>query len=53
MNEEDRRYLKSIRKVRLNLEVFENMVKILKKVQEKTDRLLSDSLLRASNNISK
>lgn len=40
MGEEDRRYLRSVRKMRPSLEVFEKMVEILRDVQEKTDQLL-------------
>jgi len=51
MNIEDRKYLKMLSKRRPGLEVFEGMVQILKKLQEKTDELmdkLNNTLLQAS-----
>lgn len=44
MSDEDKKYLKSIKKVRPSLEVFEKMVEILKETQKKTDQLLKASL---------
>jgi len=40
MNEEDRKYLRSVKKLRPSLEVFKRMVQILKGVQQKTDQML-------------
>ena len=45
MSEEDRKYLRSVKKLRPSFEVFEKMVQILKNVQEQTDQLLKNSLL--------
>lgn len=46
MNEEDRKYLRSAKKMRPSLEVFKKMVEILKNVQEQTNQLLKTSLLQ-------
>lgn len=45
MNEEDKKYLRSVKKIRPSLEVFEKMVQILANIQSKTDQLLQNSLL--------
>ena len=45
MNEEDRKYLRSVKKMRPSFEVFEKMVEILTALQAKTDQLLQKSLL--------
>ena len=45
MSDEDRKYLRSIKKMRPSLEVFKKMVEILKNVQEQTNQLLQNSLL--------
>jgi len=45
MSEEDRRYLRSVKKLRPSFEVFEKMVQILTSLQAKTDQLLQNSLL--------
>lgn len=41
MNDEDRKYLKSVEKKRPSLEVFKRMVSILAQTQGKTDQLLT------------
>lgn len=43
MSEEDRKYLRSVGKMRPSLEVFKKMVQILANVQEKTNQLLKTS----------
>ena len=45
MSEEDRKYLRNIKKMGTSQEVFKKLVEILKGVQEKTDQLLQTSLL--------
>lgn len=45
MNEEDKKYLRSVSLRRPSLEVFEKMVQILANIQSKTDQLLQNSLL--------
>ena len=45
MSDEDRKFLRSTKKMTPSLEVFKSMVEILKNVQEKTDQLLQNSLL--------
>ena len=45
MSEEDRKYLRSVKKMRPSFEVFEKMVQILTSMQSKTDQLLQNSLL--------
>jgi len=45
MSEEDREYLRSVKKMMPSFEVFEKMVEILKSVQEQTNQLLKTSLL--------
>lgn len=45
MSEEDRRYLRNIKKMGISQEVFEKLVEILKGVQNKTDDLLKTTLL--------
>lgn len=40
MNDEDRKYLRSEKKMRPRIEVFERMVQILAGVQKKSDQLL-------------
>ena len=44
MNEEDRKYLRSVKKMGPSLEVFKKMVAILTNVQEQTNQLLKTSL---------
>lgn len=44
MSDEDRKFLRSAKKMMPNLEVFEKLVRILTNVQEKTDQLLKTSL---------
>lgn len=44
MNDEDRKFLQSIKNMSPNSEVFQRLVKILKVEQEKSDQLLKDSL---------
>jgi len=54
MNDEDRKYLISVEKMRPSFEVFERMVQILTSEQEETDRLLyalNTSLLETSKPI--
>jgi len=45
MSEEDRKYLRSVKKLRPSFEIFEKMVQILTALQAKTDQLLQNSLL--------
>lgn len=45
MNGEDKKYLRSVKKIRPSFEIFERMVQILTQVQAKTDQLLQNSLL--------
>lgn len=45
MSEEDRKYLRAVKKMRPSFEVFKRMVAILTNIQEKTDQLLKTSLL--------
>lgn len=45
MSDEDKKYLRSVNIRRPSFEVFEKMVQILSKVQEKTNHLLKNSLL--------
>lgn len=44
MSKEDRKYLRSVKKMTPSLEVFKRMVQILTNVQQKTDQLLKISL---------
>lgn len=46
MSEEDKKYLQSARKMRPSLEVFQNMVSILTKMQKRTDQLLNISSVK-------
>jgi hypothetical protein len=41
MNDEDRKYLRETEKMRPGIEIFNNMVRILKNEQEEVARLLS------------
>jgi hypothetical protein len=45
MNDEDRKYLRYVKRLRPSLEVFERMVQILKNIQEQTNQLLKTSSL--------
>lgn len=45
MSEEDRKYLRSVKKMMPSFEVFEKMVQILTNVQKQTDQLLHNSSL--------
>ena len=45
MNDEDREFLRSTKKMTPSLEVFERMVQILTNVQEQTNQILKNSLL--------
>lgn len=45
MSEEDRKYLRSVKKMRPSLEVFKKMVEILNNIQDQTNQLLKTSLL--------
>jgi len=54
MNDEDKKYLRSIRKFSPNLEVFNKMVRILESEQEKVSQLLiviHTTLLKTSKTI--
>lgn len=48
MSEEDRKYLRSTKKMTPSLEIFKKMVEILKNVQEQTDQMLKTSRLYLS-----
>lgn len=41
MNDEDRKYLRSEKKMRPGIKVFERMIQILADVQKKSDQLLN------------
>lgn len=45
MSDEDRRYLRNLKKMGTSQEVFEKLVEILKGIQSKTDDLLKTTLL--------
>ncbi len=42
MNDEDRKYLQSVRKMRPSLEIFSGMVRILENTHKHTDQLLNN-----------
>lgn len=44
MSEEDRKYLRAVKKMRPSFEIFKKMVEILNNVQEQTNQLLKTSL---------
>lgn len=45
MSEEERKFLKSTKRMTPSFEVFKKMVAILANIQEKTDQLLKTSIL--------
>lgn len=45
MTNEDRKYLRSVKKLKPSIDVFGRLVQILTKVQNETDQLLKSSLL--------
>lgn len=54
MNDEDKRYLRSARKIRPGFEVFNRMVQILSSVEKKTELLVDNAnkfLLKTSKTI--
>ncbi|MDZ4227905.1 MAG: hypothetical protein U1E54_01535 [Candidatus Levybacteria bacterium] len=54
MNDEDRKYLKSVERVSPNFEIFNKMVQILTNVRKETDQLrtvLDTTLLETSRTI--
>ncbi len=46
MNDEDRKFLKSVKEMRPSFEIFKKMVRILNGVEEQTNKLLKNSLLK-------
>lgn len=45
MSEEDRKYLRLVKKLSPSIDIFRQLVRILTKVQDETDQLLKTSLL--------